>query len=104
MLTCLTETTPDKKFTLAEVECLGACVNAPMMQINDDFYVRIENFVLVIIVLFLLFDGCFFETLTYGFTCRRILTTRPLSRCSMRCGRYACPPFEDFSKHVLVRA
>jgi NADH-quinone oxidoreductase E subunit len=32
------ETTPDKNFTLAEVECLGACVNAPMVQINDDFY------------------------------------------------------------------
>jgi NADH-quinone oxidoreductase E subunit len=28
------ETTGDGKFTLAEVECLGACVNAPMMQIN----------------------------------------------------------------------
>jgi len=32
------ETTGDQKFTLSEVECLGACVNAPMMQINDDFY------------------------------------------------------------------
>jgi NADH-quinone oxidoreductase E subunit len=31
-------TTPDGKFTLSEVECLGACVNAPMMQINDDYY------------------------------------------------------------------
>jgi NADH-quinone oxidoreductase subunit E len=31
-------TTPDKLFTLTEVECLGACVNAPMMQINDDYY------------------------------------------------------------------
>lgn len=28
----------DKRFTLKEVECLGACVNAPMMQINDDYY------------------------------------------------------------------
>jgi NADH-quinone oxidoreductase E subunit len=34
----LTETTSDRKFTLVEVECLGACVNAPMVQINDDFY------------------------------------------------------------------
>jgi NADH dehydrogenase (ubiquinone) flavoprotein 2 len=34
---CL-ETTKDKKFTLIEVECLGACANAPMMQINDDYY------------------------------------------------------------------
>lgn len=32
------QTTEDKLFTLTEVECLGACVNAPMMQINDDFY------------------------------------------------------------------
>ena len=34
----LNETTADGKFTLREVECLGACVNAPMMQIGDDFY------------------------------------------------------------------
>lgn len=32
------ETSPDGQFTLLEVECLGACVNAPMMQIGDDFY------------------------------------------------------------------
>ena len=32
------ETTEDGLFTLIEVECLGACVNAPMVQINDDFY------------------------------------------------------------------
>ena len=32
------ETTPDGAFTLTEVECLGACVNAPMMQIQDDYY------------------------------------------------------------------
>jgi len=31
-------TTEDNEFTLIEVECLGACVNAPMMQINDDYY------------------------------------------------------------------
>ena len=31
-------TTEDEMFTLTEVECLGACVNAPMMQINDDYY------------------------------------------------------------------
>jgi NADH-quinone oxidoreductase subunit E len=29
-------TTPDGLFTLSEVECLGACANAPMVQINDD--------------------------------------------------------------------
>lgn len=32
------ETTEDGKFTVTEVECLGACVNAPMIQINDDYY------------------------------------------------------------------
>ena len=32
------ETSADGQFTLSEVECLGACVNAPMMQIGDDFY------------------------------------------------------------------
>ena len=32
------ETTEDGLFTVVEVECLGACVNAPMVQVNDDFY------------------------------------------------------------------
>lgn len=32
------ETSKDGLFTLTEVECLGACVNAPMVQINDDYY------------------------------------------------------------------
>ena len=32
------ETSEDGLFTVTETECLGACVNAPMMQINDDFY------------------------------------------------------------------
>lgn len=32
------ETSADGNFTLLEVECLGACVNAPMMQIGDDYY------------------------------------------------------------------
>jgi NADH dehydrogenase (ubiquinone) flavoprotein 2 len=32
------ETTSDKLFTFTEVECLGACANAPMVQINDDYY------------------------------------------------------------------
>lgn len=31
-------TTPDKKFTLKKVECLGSCGTAPVMQINDDYY------------------------------------------------------------------
>jgi NADH-quinone oxidoreductase subunit E len=32
------QTTADGLFTLSEVECLGACANAPMVQINDDNY------------------------------------------------------------------
>ena len=32
------ETTEDGLFTLLEVECLGACTNAPMIQINDEYY------------------------------------------------------------------
>ena len=32
------ETTPDNKFTLVIVECLGSCSTAPMMQINDTYY------------------------------------------------------------------
>lgn len=32
------KTTPDGLFTLTEVECLGVCANAPMVQINDDNY------------------------------------------------------------------
>ena len=34
----INESSMDGLFTLSEVECLGACVNAPMMQINDDYY------------------------------------------------------------------
>ena len=32
------ENSADGAFTIVEVECLGACVNAPMVQINDDYY------------------------------------------------------------------
>ena len=32
------QTTADGLFTLSEVECLGTCANAPMVQINDDNY------------------------------------------------------------------
>ncbi len=34
----LGETTQDGAFTLSEVECLGACVNAPVIWIGDDYY------------------------------------------------------------------
>ena len=32
------ETTPDGRFSLVEVECLGACGYAPMFQVNDDYH------------------------------------------------------------------
>jgi len=32
------ETTPDGRFTLMEVECLGSCGTAPVMQVNDTYY------------------------------------------------------------------
>jgi NADH-quinone oxidoreductase E subunit len=34
----LKEVTRDGLFSLIEVECLGACSNAPVVQVNDDFY------------------------------------------------------------------
>ena len=36
-------TTEDGMFTLSEAECLGACVNAPMMQIGDDYYEDLDS-------------------------------------------------------------
>ncbi len=33
----------DGLFTLIEVECLGACVNAPILQVNDDFYEDLDG-------------------------------------------------------------
>jgi NADH-quinone oxidoreductase E subunit len=44
------ETTLDGVFTLKAVECLGACVNAPVVQINDDFAedLNSENFLTIL--------------------------------------------------------
>ena len=44
------QTTADGLFTLKEVECLGACVNAPVVQINDDFVEDLtsENFLKIL--------------------------------------------------------
>jgi NADH-quinone oxidoreductase E subunit len=36
-------TSEDRQFTLVEVECLGACVNAPILQVNDDFYEDLDG-------------------------------------------------------------
>jgi len=37
------ETSADGAFTVVEVECLGACVNAPMVQINDYYYENLDT-------------------------------------------------------------
>jgi len=37
------ETTDDKRFTLKEVECLGACSGAPMMQIGEHYYENLDS-------------------------------------------------------------
>jgi len=36
------ETTKDGKFTLREMECLGACVNAPILWVDDDYYEDVD--------------------------------------------------------------
>ncbi len=36
------ETSPDRKFTLTTVECLGACDRAPCMMINADYYTNLS--------------------------------------------------------------
>src|SRR5690606_39376399 len=37
------ETTADGQFTLKEVECLAACDMAPMAQINEDYFVHLDE-------------------------------------------------------------
>lgn len=37
------QTSADGLFTMTEVECLGACVNAPILQINDDYYEDLDG-------------------------------------------------------------
>jgi NADH-quinone oxidoreductase subunit E len=39
----LGETSQDGLFTLVEVECLGACTAAPLVQINEDYYERLNK-------------------------------------------------------------
>jgi NADH-quinone oxidoreductase E subunit len=36
------ETTADGKFTLVDVQCLGACGEAPVVQINNDYYTELD--------------------------------------------------------------
>ena len=40
----INDTSEDNKFTVVEVECLGACSNGPMIQINNDFFEEFNLF------------------------------------------------------------
>jgi NADH-quinone oxidoreductase subunit E len=37
------ETSADGMFTMSQVECLGACVNAPILQVDDDYYEDLDG-------------------------------------------------------------
>jgi NADH-quinone oxidoreductase subunit E len=39
----INETSEDNLFTVVEVECLGACSNGPMIQINNDFFEDLDE-------------------------------------------------------------
>jgi len=45
------ETSKDGKFTVIEVECQGACSNAPMMAVGDDFYVSVYDGIIISVLL-----------------------------------------------------
>lgn len=47
------ETSEDGLFSISEVECLGACINAPVVQINDDYYENLDEQKIAEII-----DGC----------------------------------------------
>ena len=42
-ITSFGETSKDGLFTLSEVECLGACSNAPILQVDDDYYEDLDG-------------------------------------------------------------
>ena len=44
------ETTADGKFTLVEVECAGACVNAPVVAIGEDYYEDLDGPAIVAVI------------------------------------------------------
>jgi len=71
------ETSKDGLFTLSEVECLGACVNAPMMQINDDFYEDLNS--------------------STAETVLTVLETGRKPKTGSQSGRFTCEPSEGLS-------
>ncbi len=54
----MNETTSDNLFTLSAVECLGACCNAPVVQINDDYYEDLTPKSIVHVLKGLAENGC----------------------------------------------
>ena len=77
------ETTKDGKFTVIEVECQGACSNAPMLVVGDDFYVRLFPLLILGWMWVLMI-------MVYGMN-RRILQMRQPRRCWMRSRRVKSP-------------
>ena len=68
----------DGKFSWMEVECLGACVNAPMLQIGSDFYEDL--------------DGPITEQLIADLRAGKAAQARPAERPHTRPSRKAAPP------------
>jgi NADH-quinone oxidoreductase E subunit len=68
------ETTSDELFTVSEVECLGACVNAPVVQIDHDYYEDLTAETMVEIL----------DTLRAGGT----------PQAGSRIGRHSCEPVD----------
>lgn len=69
------EVTKDGLFSIEEVECLGACVNAPVVQINDDLFEDLDAPALLAIL-----DQCKAGKMPKGFSAK---------------GRTSAAPFED---------
>ena len=79
-------TTPDGRFTLTEVECMGNCATAPMVQINDDNYEDLTAESLAVIL----------DDLAAG---------RTPKAGSQRADRHTCEPFGGpTSLHAMVDA
>lgn len=77
------QTTPDNLFTFQEVECLGACVNAPMIAIDDDYH----------------------EDLTPAKTVeilKQLQAGKPLDKVGPVSGRESCEPYSG--RKVLLNA
>lgn len=74
------QTTPDKMFTFQEVECLGACVNAPMMAVDDDYHEDLTPEKTVDIL-------------------KQLQSGKPLEKAGPVSGRISCEPFSG--KKVL---